>query len=146
MDKKKIFVSPCLLGIPCRYDGKSKPNKDVISALANYDFVCVCPEVSGGLPTPRKPSEISGDRVVMIDGTDVTREYNLGAQNALNAAKDNGCAIAILKSRSPSCGKGFIYDGTYTKTLKEGNGITAQLFMDNGITVIDETELDKLNI
>ena len=146
MERKKIFVSPCLLGIKCRYDGESKPNNEVLNALVGYDFICVCPETSGGLPTPRLPSEIVGDRVIMIDGTDVTEEYKKGAYNALKQALDFGCEMAILKSKSPSCGKGLIYDGTYTRTLKKGNGVAAQLFLDNGITVIDETELDKLKV
>ena len=142
--KKCVFVSPCLLGVPCRYDGCSKPNKRVIEAVAQYQCISVCPEVAGGLPTPRKPSEILNDRVVMIDGTDVTHNYRMGAQAALDAALSHGCTVAVLKAKSPSCGKGYVYDGTYTGTLTEGNGITAKLFMDNGITVIDETEIDKL--
>ena len=142
--KACIFVSPCLLGEKCRYDGCSKPNKGVQKALCGKEYVCACPEVLGGLPTPRKPSEICGDRVLMVDGTDVTANYKSGAEKALEIALARGCKIAILKARSPSCGKGYVYDGTYTGTLRRGNGITAQLFIDNGITVLDETEIDKL--
>lgn len=143
---KKILVSECLLGAACRYDGCSKPDRGVIEAISKCAYIPVCPEVLGGLPTPRKPSEIVGDRVLMVDGTDVTYEYKRGAELALKIALENGCEAAILKARSPSCGKGFIYDGTYTKTLKAGNGVCAQLLMDNGIDVINETELDKLNL
>ena len=142
--EKCIFVSPCLLGEKCRYDGCSKPNEGVQNALCGKAYVQACPEVLGGLPTPRKPSEICGDRVVMVDGTDVTANYKSGAEEALKIAKEHGCSVAILKAKSPSCGKGYVYDGTYTGTLTVGNGITAQLFIDNGITVLDETEIDKL--
>lgn len=143
---KKILVSACLLGVACRYDGCSKPDAGVIEAVSKYAYIPVCPEVMGGLPTPRKPSEIVGDRVLMVDGTDVTCEYERGAELTLERARENGCEIAILKARSPSCGKGFIYDGTYTGTLTCGNGVCARLLMDNGIRVIDETELDKLDL
>ena len=142
--EKCIFVSPCLLGEKCRYDGCSKPNQRVQEVLCGKAYVQACPEVLGGLPTPRKPSEICGDRVVMVDGTDVTENYKRGAEEALKIAKGHGCTVAILKAKSPSCGKGYVYDGTYTGTLTEGNGITAQLFIDNGIIVLDETEIDKL--
>ncbi len=143
---KRVLVSACLLGEACRYDGCSKPNQGVIDKISKCVFIPVCPEVMGGLPTPRKPSEIVKDRVLMVDGTDVTCEYKKGARIALDKALENGCEIAILKARSPSCGKGFIYDGTYTRTLTCGNGVCAQLLIDNGIKVIDETELDKLDL
>ena len=144
--EKKVLVSACLLGKACRYDGRSKPNRGVISALSNFSYVPVCPEELGGLPTPRKPSEIVGDRVVMVDGTDVTEQYKKGAEITLRIAEEQGCKTAVLKARSPSCGKGCVYDGTYTGTIISGNGITAQLLMDNGITVLDETEIEKLKI
>lgn len=143
---ENILVSACLLGEKCRYDGESKPNEQVLKLIGKYNCIPVCPEVDGGLPTPRKPSEIVGDRVIMCDGTDVTCEYNKGALLAYGTACKYGCKIAVLKARSPSCGKGFVYDGTYTKTLTKGNGITAELLMSNGITVLDETELEKLEI
>ena len=144
--EKKVLVSACLLGKACRYDGRSKPNRGVISVLSDFSYVPVCPEELGGLPTPRKPSEIVGDRVVMVDGTDVTEQYKKGAEITLRIAEEQGCKIAVLKARSPSCGKGCVYDGTYTGTIISGNGITAQLLMDNGITVLDETEIEKLKI
>ena len=143
---KKLIISACLMGEKCRFDAQSKPNNEAIALQGKYEMFPICPEVLGGLPTPRKPSEIVGDRVLMVDGTDVTAEYQKGAEKALEIAKKNGCLIAILKSRSPSCGKGCIYDGTYTKTLKNGNGITAQLFIDNGIRVLDETEINELEL
>ena len=143
---KRILISACLLGEKCRYDGLSKPNEQIKRLSSKYELIPICPEVLGGLSTPRKPSEINGDRVIMVDGTDVTAEYRKGAERALEIAKGNGCDLAILKSRSPSCGKGLVYDGTYTKTLVAGNGITARLFMENGILVLDETEIYKLEL
>jgi uncharacterized protein YbbK (DUF523 family) len=143
---KNILVSACLLGENCRYDGCSKPNEAVINKLKKYNVIPICPEVMGGLPTPRIPSEIVGDRVVMQNGKDVTLEYKRGAEQALKLAKENNCKIAVLKARSPSCGKGLIYDGTYSKALTKGNGICAELLIKNGVTVLDETEIEKLDL
>lgn len=140
----KILVSACLLGVPCRYDAKSKPDERVIALSKKHELIPVCAEVLGGLETPRIPAEIVGDKVLRRDGVDVTREYHSGAQCVLDIAIQNGCKIAILKSKSPSCGKGKIYDGTYTKTLKDGNGICADLLMRNNITVLTEREIDKI--
>jgi uncharacterized protein YbbK (DUF523 family) len=140
----KILVSACLLGVPCRYDAKSKPDERVIALSKKHELIPVCAEVLGGLETPRIPAEIVGDKVLRRDGVDVTREYHSGAQCVLDIAIQNSCKIAILKSKSPSCGKGKIYDGTYTKTLKDGNGICADLLMKNNITVLTEREIDKI--
>lgn len=140
----KILVSACLLGVPCRYDAKSKPDERVIALSKKHELIPVCAEVLGGLETPRIPAEIVGDKVLRRDGVDVTREYHRGAQCVLDIAIQNSCKIAILKSKSPSCGKGKIYDGTYTKTLKDGNGICADLLMRNNITVLTEREIDKI--
>lgn len=141
---KKILVSACLLGIPCRYDGKSNPNQEVISLKDKFELIPICPEVLGRLPTPRIPAEIQGERVVRSDGVDVTLEYTKGAKKALEIAKEKDCDLAILKAKSPSCGNREIYDGTYTKTLIKGKGITVKLFEKNGITVINESEIHKL--
>ena len=141
---EKILVSACLLGTPCRYDGKSKPCKEVMALATKYELVPACPEVLGGLSTPRLPSEIQGNRVVRCDGYDVTEEYKRGAEITLALVKEQGIKKAILKSKSPSCSNAQIYDGTYTRTLKNGYGITAKLLIENNIKVIDETELDKL--
>jgi uncharacterized protein YbbK (DUF523 family) len=140
----KILVSACLLGVPCRYDAKSKPDERVIALSKKHELIPVCAEVLGGLETPRIPAEIVGDKVLRRDGVDVTREYHSGAQCVLDIAIQNSCKIAILKSKSPSCGKGKIYDGTYTKTLKDGNGICADLLVKNNITVLTEREIDKI--
>jgi uncharacterized protein YbbK (DUF523 family) len=140
----KIVVSKCLLGYPCRYDGRSVPCKNVIDLQNDHELIPVCPEELGGLPTPRIPAEIVGDRVIRQDGMDITAEYDLGAKLALTYAKENGCKLAILKSKSPSCGKGQIYDGTFSKTLKGGDGITVRLFESKGIQVINEKEAGEL--
>ena len=140
---KAVLVSACLLGECCRYDGKSKPCAAVLALAERYRLIPVCPEVFGGLPTPRVPSEICGDRVMMRDGTDVTKNYRDGAQKALEMARENGCEVAILKEKSPSCGKGMVYDGTFSGTLTKGNGIAAALLMQHGIRVLTERELDE---
>lgn len=141
---EKIIVSACLLGIPCRYDGKSKPQEEVIALKNKYELIPVCAEVLGGLPTPRIGAEIVGDKVIRQDGVDVTMEYHKGAGEVLKIAKENGCTKAILKSKSPSCGKDKIYDGTYTRTLIDGNGVLVDLLLKNNIKVYSETEIDKL--
>lgn len=140
----KILVSACLLGEPCRYDGESKPNNSVISLKEKHILIPVCPEMLGGLKTPRIPAEVQGDRVVCEDGKDVTCEYNKGAQIALDTAKREGISLAILKAKSPSCGNKQIYNGTYTRTLIDGKGITVRLLEANNIRVINENELEKI--
>ena len=143
---KTLLISRCLLGDACRYDGKSKPlPAETLQALrSRYELIPVCPEVLGGLPTPRTPSERQGGRVVMKTGADVTAEYRRGAEAALRLAQENRVCAAVLKERSPSCGKGEIYDGTFTGTLKDGNGVTAEMLLENGFTVFGESEIAKL--
>lgn len=139
-----LLISACLLGCACRYDGKSKPYLLAVELARRGLAVPVCPEQLGGLPTPRKPSERQGGRVVMADGRDVTAEYRRGAEEALHLARLYGCTAAVLKERSPSCGKGQIYDGTFTGTLTAGDGVTAELLTAGGIKVYGESELEKL--
>lgn len=191
----KIAVSACLLGEPCRYDGRSKPCSRVQElAAGGHELVPICPEVAGGLPTPRTPCEIvrapredgegravgggtpsffasetyleaeegsggtgnehggpapgedagraAGWRSWMIvdsNGVDRTAAYARGAQVELARAKEAGCELAILKAKSPSCGSGKVYDGTFSGTLIPGWGITAAAFRDASIPAIDET-------
>ena len=142
--KKNILVSACLLGEPTRYDGKSKPTAEVLSLREKYNLVPVCPEVLGGLPTPRTPSERVGERVIMRDGCDVTDNFHLGAQRALDICKENNCEFAVLKARSPSCGKSEIYDGSFSGTLKEGEGVFAELLREVGVEIFSEEETEKL--
>lgn len=135
---ENIIVSACLLGVSCRYDGNSKPNEKIINLKEKYNLIPICPEIMGGLPTPRMPAEIKEGCVKTENGIDVTEEYKKGAEEALKLAKLFGCKKAILKENSPSCGCGKIYNGEFTRTLKEGNGITAELFIKNGIDVFGE--------
>ena len=138
----KILVSACLLGVRCRYDGKSKPHPAVERLMEQHTLIPVCGEIFGGLPTPRVSAERQGARVVTADGRDVTAAYRRGAEEVLRLARRYGCKAAILKERSPSCGSGRIYDGTFTGTLTDGWGVTAELLRDHGICVIGESEAE----
>ena len=140
---KRVLISACLLGLKCRYDGLSKENKDIINMLDKFEFIPVCPEIFGGLETPRVASEKIGKSVINKSGLDVTSNYKRGAEETLRLCKLYNCDIAVLKSKSPSCGKGLIYDGTFSGNLVLGNGITAQLLIDNGIQVYTEEEFIK---
>lgn len=139
-----ILISACLIGKVCRYDGKDK-NKIDISVFNGHKLFPVCPEVDGGLPVPRAPSERIGSYIINNEGKDVTKEYRLGAELALKTAIENNCSIAVLKAKSPSCGKGRIYDGSFTRTLTDGNGVTAELLQKNGIKVYTEDELFEIS-
>lgn len=143
MKKPTLLVSACLLGVCCRYDGESKPNAEVIKLRENYVLIPICPEVDGGLTTPRTPSERVGDKVLMRDGKDVTENYRLGAEAALERAKSFGCTMAILKARSPSCGKGKIYDGSFSGRLTDRDGVCAELLLSHGIEVYTEEEIGR---
>lgn len=140
--KDNILVSACLLGVRCRYDGESKPCAALDKLKYEYNLISVCPEVLGGLKTPRSPSEICGGKVVGKDGRDNTAAYILGAERVLEIAKENNCTMAVLKSKSPSCGKGRIYDGSFSGNLINGDGITARMLMENNITVLTEDEIE----
>lgn len=142
----KILVSACLLGVPCRYDGKSKKHPEVEALREQgHELIAVCPEVQGGLSTPRPPAERQRDgRVVNREGTDVTAQYQAGAEIALNTAREQGCELAILKERSPSCGSGEIYDGTFTGQLIPGDGVAAQRLKQAGIKVLGESQAETI--
>ena len=142
--KEKLLISACLLGKACRYDGRSVAKVDVDALSEKYDLIEVCPEVDGGLPTPRTPSERIGDRVLMRDGRDVTENYMRGAIHAYEECVKHGCTKALLKERSPSCGKNKIYDGSFTGTLTDRHGVTAEYLIDRGISVLGESEVEKL--
>ena len=139
-----ILISGCLLGLKCRYDAKEKKLPEIEKLIEIYNLIPVCPEQLGGLPTPRVPAERVNNKVVNQAGVDVTKEYQLGAEEALKVAKLYNCKKAILKEKSPSCGCGKIYDGTFSKNLIVGNGITADLLLKNGIEIFGESEIDKL--
>ncbi len=141
-----ILISACLLGVRCRYDGESRPlPREILERLEKAGpLVPVCPEQLGGLPTPRPPAERSGEKILCADGRDVTEPYRRGAQEALRIAGLCRCGTAVLKARSPSCGKGTVYDGTHTRTLTGGNGVAAELLLKNGIRVLTEEEIGEL--
>lgn len=144
---ERLLISSCLLGLATRYDGRAKAvfSKADISRLSEkYELVPVCPEIYGGLPTPRTPSERVGVKVLMKDGTDVTDNYRKGAMDALELCRILGIKKALLKARSPSCGRGEVYDGSFSGTLISGNGVTAELLLSDGIEVYTENELNKL--
>lgn len=134
--KEKILVSGCLLGLNCKYDGGNNYSKEIDEFLKDYDVIPICPEIMGGLPTPRVGSERSGNKVITKDGQDVTEQYKKGAEETLFLAKKYNVKKALLKLRSPSCGSGKIYDGTFTHTVIDGNGVTAELLKNNGIEII----------
>ena len=140
----RILVSACLLGLACRYDGQSKANEAVCALAKAHELVPFCPEIYGGLPTPRPPAERQGDRVVSADGRDVTENYRRGAEAALDLARRLGCDCAVLKERSPSCGSGAIYDGTFSGTVVPGDGVAAELFRAAGIPVCGESTLKNV--
>ncbi len=130
------IVSACLAGVKCGYDGKARPCEQVIALVARGEAIPVCPEQLGGLTTPRVGAEQQSDgRIVTVDGGDVTTQYSNGADEALKIAQLAKCSGAILKARSPMCGAGQIYDGTFTKTLRSGDGIFAQKLKATGIEV-----------
>lgn len=138
-----ILISACLMGVNCKYDGKNNYIENFFDRHADLNFIKICPEVEGGMSIPRKPCEGKNGKIIDIDGDDMTLYFEKGGQIALKKALDNNVKIAILKARSPSCGKGLIYDGSFSKKLVEGQGITAKLLIENGLKVFTEEELDK---
>ena len=146
-----VLLSACLAGRACRYDGSDNADGRVASLVARGQAVLVCPEEDGDLGTPRPPAEIVGGdghdviagraRVVTKQGRDVTEEYVRGARLALDKARAAGATLAVLKARSPSCGKGCVYDGSFTRTARTGDGVTTALLEANGITVVTDEDL-----
>ena len=134
--KEKILVSACLLGLNCKYDGTNNYSEEIDEFLKDYEVIPICPEIMGGLPTPRCPAEIIGDKVITKEGADVTEQYEKGAKECLFLAKKYNVKKALLKLRSPSCGHLQIYDGTFSHTLIDGNGVTTELLECNGIEII----------
>lgn len=144
MKKTKLLVSACLLGERCRYDGRSKPDQAVIDLGEKYEIFAVCPECDGGLVTPRAPSERVGEHVINSLGADVSDNFCKGANAALELCRREGIRLAVLKENSPSCGRHFIYDGSFGGVLVAGMGVTAQLLCENGISVYSENETEIL--
>ena len=142
--KEPLLISACLLGTACRYDGQAKTYPGLSRLKERYHLIPICPEQLGGLPTPRPPAERQGERVVTEKGTDVTAQYARGAEEALRLAKIMGCTKVLLKERSPSCGSGQVYDGTFSRSLTDGMGMTAELLEKNGFFVLGESQLAEL--
>ncbi|MBR5535598.1 MAG: DUF523 domain-containing protein [Clostridia bacterium] len=138
-----LLISACLLGLSCRYDGESR-DYDLKDVKEKFNLIPICPEIYGGLPTPRVPSEIRENGVFNREGLDVTAQYEKGAREALHLAKLFDVKYALLKAKSPSCGSGEIYDGSFSGTLTKGDGITARLLKENGIEVFTENNMVKL--
>lgn len=143
MEKPCILVSACLLGMNCRYNGKGELNSQVLALSRDAFLIPFCPEIYGGLATPRDPAERQGEKVMTAAGADVTEQYKKGAEEALRLARLYGCRAAVLKERSPSCGRGQIYDGTYTRRLIPGDGVTARLLEQEQIPVFGETSCSR---
>ena len=141
---QKILISACLVGEKTNYKGQGNYCPQVEKLKEKYDLVLFCPEMEGGLKCPRNPSEIKGNSVVMKDGTDVTRNFELGANKALALCKYLGITKAVLKENSPSCGTHRIHNGYFMDRLIAGMGITAKLLKSKGIEVYSEDEIDKL--
>lgn len=141
---EKLLISACLMGIHCRYNGERKAIPEIGALMEKYELIPVCPETLGGLPTPRDPSEILGEKVLTNSGVDVTAEYIRGAEEALRLGKLLGAKKALLKAKSPSCGSGIIHDGSFSGKLKDGYGITAKLLLEKGFEIYDETKVGEL--
>lgn len=138
---KKYVVSGCLAGLSCRYDGGSKPCAAVRRLVEDGLAVTACPESLSGLPVPRPPCEQRNGRVVMRTGEDVTEAFEKGAERAMRIVREHGCTAAILKARSPSCGFGQIYDGSFTGATCAGMGIWARRLREAGLALYSEDAL-----
>ena len=139
-----ILVSACLLGVNCRYNGERKKLEGIERLMERAELIPVCPEILGGLPTPRPPAERVGDRVMNREGADVTEAYQRGAEETLRLAELFGEKVALLKECSPSCGMGKIYDGSFQGRIVDGSGVTAELLSSHGISVYGESRIDAL--
>ena len=149
--KKKVLISACLLGKNCRYNGGHSKSTELEEI--DVEWIPVCPEESGGLGTPRPSAEMQGNAAAILNGKggvitnkgkNVTAEFIQGAEKSLQLVSDTEVKIAVLKSKSPSCGIGKIYDGSFTKTLKTGNGIFAHLCHENDITCIPSDNINQI--
>ena len=140
----KVGVSACLVGKNTKYDGGNNYNEYVIEYLKDKEVVLICPEVFGGLPTPRIPSEQLNDKVINSKNEDVTKQFVDGAQEALKRLQQQNVNVVILKERSPSCGYKKIYDGTFSKTIIDGNGVFAKLAIENGFIIYTESDIENI--
>lgn len=143
MKSAVYVVSACLAGTPCRYNGTSHACAQVMELVAQGQAVPLCPEVLGSLPVPRLPCELYNGKVIDAQGHDHTQAFMLGAKAALDKALQSGATAAILKSRSPSCGVGAVYDGTFSKKLVPGHGLWAELLLEAGFSLFTEESLPR---
>ena len=146
--REKVLISACLAGINCKFNGENNLlDRGILDEISKkYHLLFVCPEVFGGLSTPREPAEMKGGLVVTKTAKDVSENFKFGAEICLKIAKLNGCKKAILKARSPSCGSGQIYDGCFSKKLIFGDGVAAKLLKENDILVFCEDEIWRLDV
>ncbi len=144
MNKENVLISACLLGVNCRYDGNGVPAAHIEDLMERYHLVPVCPEILGGLTIPRRPAERIEDKVINNAGEDVTEYFVRGAKETVQLARLYDCKIAILKERSPSCGFGEIYDGTFSHRIVNGSGVLAEYLTAEGITIYGESDIEEL--
>lgn len=137
----KIGVSACLLGENCKYNGGNNYNKKLVDFAKDHEVIPICPELFGGLPTPRKPAEIVDGIVKLESGLSVDKEFKKGAEKALGIILKNQVDLVILQSRSPSCGVNKVYDGTFTGKIIDGQGIFTKILKENEVPVIDVEDL-----
>lgn len=139
----KVIVSACLVGDNCKYNGGNNLNQKMMDFLQSHEIIKVCPEVLGGLPTPRPSAEIVDGKVINTEGKNITKEFSLGAQKAFEIVQKENPDLIILQSRSPSCGIKQIYDGSFSGRKIEGQGIFAALCIKAGCKVLDIEDIDK---
>ncbi|MBP3607950.1 MAG: DUF523 domain-containing protein [Treponema sp.] len=139
----KIAVSACLVGKNTKYDGNNNYNKAVMEYLKDKEYILICPEVTGGLPTPRVPSERVNDKVINKENIDVTHNFVIGASKTIEELKKQNIELVIVKSKSPSCGYKQIYDGSFTGTIIEGNGVFTELAVKNGLKILTEKDIEN---
>ena len=144
MSKPRLLVSACLLGVYCRYNGERSQIPELQGLMERAELIPVCPETLGGLPTPRPPAERRGDRVVDCEGADVTQAYRRGAEETLRLARLFDARAALMKERSPSCGAGEIYDGSFAHVRVPGDGVAAQRLKESGVAVYGEGRIGEL--
>jgi len=140
-DEMNIAVSSCLLGEKCKYNGSDNYNKRVVDFIRGHNVIPICPEILGGLPTPRESAEIVDGMVRLEDGTSVDKEFRIGAKRALKILLENDVELVILQSRSPSCGVNSIYDGSFSGKLIQGQGVFTELLKNRNINVVDVEDL-----
>ena len=142
--RRRVLMSACLMGVNCRYGGGGRAIPELAELMDRCELIPVCPEQLGGLPTPRTPSERVGERILARDGRDVTEAFQRGAAETCALAERFGARLALLKERSPSCGCGMIYDGSFTGGLTAGDGATAEALKARGVEIFGESRVREL--